>query len=508
MKVFVAGGSGLVGRCLVNLLEETGLSYVSTYNSRPTKNGHRVNYENSEELRKFFEIHRPTVCVNCIVQRLTDVCEKNWDETKRVNIEIVDRLSRVCAEFGVYLIHISTDYVFDGKSQPNMVGARTNPLQNYGISKLISEMRVIANTTKYAIVRVPVLYCDVIENLEENAVTLIGKKVLNQICTTSEDDYSIRRPVYIPDFCKYLLSLVQEPKNGTFHFYNPNDRVTKYEIAKRIADYLGKSHAHIRPSNATNSNIANRPYDTELKDEQYSIHAYSFTPLDEGIRRCFHRLRHPNLFRSPDASKCFLLMDLDGTLLDTDRVHYEAYRVALTAYDIDLLYCDFDKAINHGSIEAMLSELGLPVTEFENVKKSKYLNMIFSGKGVKTIDGAQEFLENCIERGVNLAIVTNTSRKVVEFYKSVVPILNRVPNWICREDYMTAKPNDECYKLALSRFYKNEPYIIGFENTLNGYKALKTTANCVYFITDSKSPNYVEATKEDVFLIENFRHFL
>jgi beta-phosphoglucomutase-like phosphatase (HAD superfamily) len=156
----------------------------------------------------------------------------------------------------------------------------------------------------------------------------------------------------------------------------------------------------------------------------------------------------------------------------------------------------------------MLSELGIPITEFENVKKSKYLNMLSSGKNIKAIDGAQEFMENCIERGMNLAIVTNTSRKVVEFYKSVVPILNQVPNWICREDYTIAKPNDECYKLAISRFYKNEPYIIGFENTLNGYKALKTTAKCVYFITDSKSPNYVEATKEDVFLIENFRHFL
>ena len=102
MKVFVAGGSGLVGRCLVNLLEETSLPYVSTYNSRPTKNGHRVNYENSEELRNFFEIHRPTVCVNCIVQRLTDVCEKNWDETKRVNIDIADRLSFAVRPFPCY----------------------------------------------------------------------------------------------------------------------------------------------------------------------------------------------------------------------------------------------------------------------------------------------------------------------------------------------------------------------------------------------------------------------
>jgi dTDP-4-dehydrorhamnose reductase/beta-phosphoglucomutase-like phosphatase (HAD superfamily) len=493
---------------MIDLLVENNIEYVSTYNSRPTKNGYRVNFDSYEEIRNFVELHRPTVCVNCIVQRLTDVCEKDWDETKRVNIDIVDRLSKVCAEFGVYLLHISTDYVFDGKIQPNMVGAAQNPLQNYGISKLISEMRVSANASLYAIVRVPVLYCDAIENLEENAVTLIGKKVLNQIHKTSEDDYSIRRPVYIPDFCKYLLSLIQTPKNGTFHFYNPYDRLTKYEIAKKVAEFLGKSHAHIAPSNIVNSNVANRPYDTELKDSQYSIDAYSFTPLDEGIRRCFYKWKHPALVGSVDANKCFLLMDLDGTLLDTDKVHYEAYKSALSAYNVELLYSDFEKAINNTSIDVLLTNLGIPITEFENVKKAKYSKMVSSEAQVKLLDGVEEFLESCLTNGVNMAIVTNTSRNVVDFYKRVVPILNRIPNWICREDYNEAKPNDECYKLATARFYKNEPYTIGFENTLNGYNAIKSSVDCVYFITDKQNTNYSKMTKEDVFMIPDFRHFL
>jgi len=507
MKVLVAGGSGLLGRSLINLLEKTNIDYVSTYNSRVIKNGYKIDYNNHEELTRFFEIHRPSLCVNCIAQRLPDVCEKNWDETKRINIDIADRLSKVCSVFGVYFIHISTDYVFDGNKQPNTTTSKLNPMQNYGISKLISELRVSANTTLLTIVRVPVLYCDQVENLEESPITLIGKKILNQVELTNEDNYSIRRPVYVPDFCKYLLSLIQSPKQGTFHFYNPNDRLTKYEIAKRIAEFLGKNHTHITPINTVNNN-ANRPYDTELYDSQYSIYDYLFTPVDECIHRCFYKWKHPNLMQSPDAARCFLLMDLDGTLLDTDRLHYEAYKSALIPYNIDLEYNTFDNAINESSIDKMLLDLGVPGTELTNVKKSKYIHMISYGDQVKLIEGVHEFLEGCLIKGVNIAIVTNTSRNVVNFYKGVIPILNQVENWICREDYTNAKPDSECYKLAMDRFYKKEEYIIGFENTLNGYYAVKPLSHCVYFITDMANTNYAKAAKEDIYLIRNFRHFI
>jgi dTDP-4-dehydrorhamnose reductase/beta-phosphoglucomutase-like phosphatase (HAD superfamily) len=506
MKILVAGGSGLLGRSLINLLEKAKIEYVPTYNSRVIKNGYKIDYNNLEELTRFFEIHRPSVCVNCIAQRFPDICEKNWNETKRINIDIADRLSKVCSIFGVYFIHISTDYVFDGNNQPNTTTSKVNPIQNYGISKLISELRVTANTRLLTIVRVPVLYCDQVENLEESPVTLIGKKILNQVDLTNEDNYSIRRPVYVPDFCKYLLSLIQSPKHGTFHFYNPNDRVTKYEIAKQIAEFLGKNHTHITPINTIN-NHSNRPYDTELYDSQYSIHDYSFTPLEECIHRCFYKWKHPNLMRSPEAARCFLLLDLDGTLLDTDVLHYEAYKSALVPYNINLEYNTFVNAINNTSIDDMLLNLGVTATELTNVKKSKYTNMISYGEQVKLIEGVNEFLQSCLTNGVNMAIVTNTSRGVVNFYKEVVPILNQIENWICREDYTKPKPDSECYKLAIERFYKKEEYIIGFENTLNGYYALKPVSHCIYFITDMTNTNYAKIAKEDIFLIRNFRHF-
>ena len=353
----------------------------------------------------------------------------------------------------------------------------------------------------YTIIRVPVLYCDNIENLEENAVTLIGKKVLNQIEATYEDDYSIRRPVYIPDFCKFILTCMREVKRGVYHFYNPHIKTTKYEMAKQIANILGKRHEHILPSDTSKCNMANRPRDTELIDTQYNIYDYAFTPLEDGLRRCFSKLIHPPLF-DPAASKDFFLMfDLDGTLVDTDGTHYESYKHALGAYGVDLSWECFERAINEHSIEHMLEELGIPVSEYGNIKKAKTDRFLTSH--IKFIDGAERLLEHCVSNNVNMVVVTNTSRVIVDYIISQLPVLGKVQNWITREDYFAPKPNKECYELALRRYYKNERYKIGFENSLNGYRSIKDMADCVYFITSKLAYNYRAMKKEDVYLHSN-----
>lgn len=91
---------------------------------------------------------------------------------------MVYNTSYICNKLNIKFIHISTDYVFDGLSQPNYPESVKNPLQNYGISKLISEYRVINNCNNYVIIRTPVLYSK-LSKIHDNAVTLIGKNLMN-----------------------------------------------------------------------------------------------------------------------------------------------------------------------------------------------------------------------------------------------------------------------------------------------------------------------------------------
>ena len=102
---------------------------------------------------------------------------------------------------------------------------------------------------------------------------------------------------------------------------------------------------------------------------------------------------------------------------------------------------------------------------------------------LKLIEGAQEFINNIIENNINYCIVTNSSYDTVELYKNNIPILNKLNNWIYRENYNKPKPSGECYELAIKKYYSNEKYIIGFENSICGLKALQQITKIIYFVT-------------------------
>jgi dTDP-4-dehydrorhamnose reductase len=501
MTILITGASGLLGRCLINECEKNNIKYIGTYNTRPIPNGIQINFNNIDDIKTKMVQNNIKVCINCIVQRQVDICENNWEETKKVNIDMVDNLAKVCNSLNVHLIHISTDYVFDGKNAPYYPENETNPLQNYGISKLISEKRVINNTDKYTIIRVPVLYSDNIENLSENAVTIIGKKVLNQIEETSEDNYSIRRPVYIPDFCEFILSFIQNTRVGIFHYYNQFDKTTKYRTALSIGEYLQKPTNHIKPISEF-SNMASRPYDTQLVDSKYDISQFNKITLDEGIKRCFKKWKHPVISLTTNNTDLFLMFDLDGTILDTEGIHYESYRKALNYYNIELTRQKFDELINFSSIDNFIKEIAND--KYNEIKEVKTKYML-DETNIKFMSGVEDFLTNLISNDINFVIVTNTSYHIVNHYKKCIPLLNSVKKWICKEDYDNPKPNNECYKLAINKYYNNEKYIIGFENTINGFNAIKNEVDCVYFITTKDSVNYSKIKKEDIYLISSFK---
>lgn len=504
MAVLIAGASGIVGRCLSQILHNNGIKHVVTYNTRKIANGYKINMENEGELNAFLKTNNIKICVNCVVQRQVNFCETNWNEIKKINVDSVDKLSKQCECLGIYLIHLSTDYVFDGSNTPNCPyypHSNTNPIQNYGKSKLIAEKCVIANmlSGKYTIIRVPVLYTAHYEQLSETAVTLICKKVLNSVEEVKEDDLSIRRPVYVNDFCYFIMSFIKNQCHGIYHFYNPIDKTTKYEIAKKISNYLGKDMSHIIPDKSADMT---RPYDTELKDDKHDIYQYFKTNLEEGIKLCFSKWKHPDIIHCNDES-IFIMMDLDGTLLDTDVIHYNAYADALKLHNINLTYQEYEKIINMSSIDDFILSNEL---EYDKIKEKK-TQYILETNEIKFVDGAETFLKSLLNNKINFVIVTNTSSRVIAHYKRCIPILNKIQKWICREDYIIPKPNSEAYATALHKYYKNEKYTIGFENTWNGYQSIKNMVQNVYFVTNKKSFIYNTIKNEDIYIIKDYNHF-
>ena len=212
MKVLLCGGSGLVGRVIIKIFNERNEgSIIGTYNTKKYSNCIKLNFMDTNKLEKKISEINPDICISNIAERQNETCEKEWNKIKKVNIDIPYNLSVICKKLNIFLVHISTDYVYDGLNPPFNPKTNTNPLQNYGISKLIAEKRIIStfnDEKKYLILRVPVLYSDSLLSLKESAVPLIIKKVMNKVETFYEDNYSIRRPVFIEDFANFIINTI------------------------------------------------------------------------------------------------------------------------------------------------------------------------------------------------------------------------------------------------------------------------------------------------------------
>ena len=287
--ILVCGASGLVGKELCNLLDEKNIDYIGTYNNNKIDkpNYFKIDFSNPDNLETFLKEKNITCCVFSIVERLTDVCENDWNKTKQTNIELVHITSFVCNKLNIRFVHISTDYVFDGSRQPNYPDSPKNPLQNYGISKLISEYRVQKNCTSYAIIRTPVLYSEN-SKIHDNAVTLIGKNLMDLRKTTlKEDNYCLRRPLFIRDLVVFIIEKCFSDDSDIFHFYNPHNKYSKFDMCNKIRSIIQNKDVVIEPNNAKSYGIAARPYDTDLCDNKYDIQKYEFTDFNKTLELCF-----------------------------------------------------------------------------------------------------------------------------------------------------------------------------------------------------------------------------
>jgi dTDP-4-dehydrorhamnose reductase len=493
MLICVCGASGLVGKELCQFLFQHNIPFIGTYNTNKptqfTENMYKVS-DYSLFLKEHPEI---TICINLIVQRLTDVCETNWNETKYINIHLAEQIAILCNHLNIRLIHLSTDYVFDGKTQPNYPNSLKNPLQNYGISKLIAEYRIqsVLSENKYCIIRIPVLYSDM-SDIYNNAITMIAENLMDlRKIVKKEDNYCIRRPLFIKDLCPFILHVIQTNKTGIYHFYNPTHQFTKYEIAVKIANILNVSYDHIIPENAV-IGLSSRPYDTQLMEDKLNMDTFTFTDFDLSLQQYFSKYS----IHKEDTHSFFMLIDLDGTLIDSNNAHYTAYYNVFSKRQMDFISLEqWNILIQKNQLDDYLSSI---VDNVQEIKKEKYEEL--KNQEIPFIQNADVFIKCIIHNKINCCIVTNTNSETCELFKLKQPLLRKIKNWITREMYTLAKPSSECYELAIQKFYNGEKYIIGIEDTHAGYTALKPITNHIYMYNNNIHNN----EKKNCFQFNNY----
>jgi dTDP-4-dehydrorhamnose reductase/beta-phosphoglucomutase-like phosphatase (HAD superfamily) len=469
---------------------------------------------------ELLHLHHITTVIWLVVQRFTDICEKDWSLTKHTNVDLVDNITAICARLSIRFIHVSTDYVFDGFKQPNSPSDPTHPLQKYGMSKLMSEQIVqqayAADPTNYVILRVPVLYnanTAAHNALANNAVTVLVKPLLDLRLTAPlvhEDDLSIRRPVWVPDLVHFLiehvLTTTTPTLSGVHHFYNPHHLFTKYQMAAHIADFLKLTSGHrLRPNRQPPSaNAAPRPYDTQLHDPQLHtvIMQHPFTDFGSTIGQCFQRFQH-----DPRAiSKTLYMFDLDGTLVDSFAAHYTAYHRAFAKANRPFItYKEFTQVITSQHLDTYL-QTKYPDINMEAVRHDK--RTFFTASEVQWMPGAQALLTFLAANNGNFCVVTNTSQDTVSrlLAQPHLVTLNLVTQWITRDDCpLSPKPDPHPYTLAGERFKRHDTtQLVAIEDSYVGYCAAKGATDLVYWVT---SETNLPATN-DAFIVDSLEFFL
>src|SRR5690606_37549958 len=153
ISILVTGAQGQLGLTIQELYVGNS-AFDFTFTSKS-----ELDITNKREIEIFFEQYKFDYCINCAAYTNVEQAEKTPDLAYKVNAEAVKSLAEVCKEYETTLIHISTDYVFDGEKEiPYTIKDLPNPINEYGKSKLLGEQYVQEILQNYFIVRTSWLY--------------------------------------------------------------------------------------------------------------------------------------------------------------------------------------------------------------------------------------------------------------------------------------------------------------------------------------------------------------
>ncbi len=212
------------------------------------------------------------------------------------------------------------------------------------------------------------------------------------------------------------------------------------------------------------------------------------------------------------------LFDFDGLLVNTEELHFRAYKQMCDRFGFDLDWSFQQYAeIAHISSQGLREEIykkfpGLAASyphwdELYQEKTLSYLDLLRRGQ-VQLMPGAGEFLHEIVKRNKKTCVVTNSSRQMVEAIIDCHPALQLIDVWVTREDYDKPKPDPECYIKAIKEFISTEGKAIGFEDSPRGLQALLNSDAAAVLITEIEYPTLYELMDERVRRFHSFTDLL
>lgn len=282
-KILVTGANGQLGM-EIRELEKSFPDFDFVFLTREDFPVH-----DAERARRLFETHSPAFFINCAAYTAVDKAESERELAFQVNAEAVGTIASLCEKYKCRLIHISTDYVFDGKgTSPYLPDSPTGPQSVYGASKLAGEQKARAANPDCIIIRTSWVYSEFGKNFVKTMLRLMGEK--SEIGVV-EDQWG--SPTYAADLAEAIMKIIAGDNwvPGIYHFSNTG-AITWHQFASTIRD-LGGYNTVVNPIPSSAYPVpATRPsysvMDTESIAKTFDI---TLKPWQESLAVCLDRLK-------------------------------------------------------------------------------------------------------------------------------------------------------------------------------------------------------------------------
>ncbi|MFO8147572.1 MAG: dTDP-4-dehydrorhamnose reductase [Bacteroidota bacterium] len=277
--VLVTGASGQLASCIKKFSEtEDSIDWLFMDSSE-------IDITSKCDLEGCFKSKRIDYCINTAAYTNVEKAESEQEKAFKVNADAVKNLAVICKKNSTVLIHISTDYVFDGNaSKPYSETDTTNPINVYGASKLKGETCIQANMDEYFIFRASWLFSEFGHNFYKTILKKAAENATLNITTAQTGT-----PTNANHLAQLILKLIREKNSnyGLYHFSNSGE-TTWYGFAEeilRVSNNLGK--IQLNKDNSYKTIAARPPY--SVLDKQKLIETLMFNPVswEEAVQEVY-----------------------------------------------------------------------------------------------------------------------------------------------------------------------------------------------------------------------------
>lgn len=281
--ILITGANGQLGQEFKSLADSFP-QYHFLFTGRD-----ELSLENDISIINFFRQHKVEYCVNCAAYTAVDKAETEFDRAYQVNAMGVSVLAAQCEKYKVKLIHISTDYVFNGQSpNPYKETEATDPVNKYGKSKLDGEQFCSRENPSAIIIRTAWVYSEFGNNFVKTMLRLMKERESINVVNDQ-----VGAPTYAADLAKAIMVIIESGKweQGIYHYSNAG-KISWYDFAVAIKE-LSASGCQVNP-------IPSSSYPTPAKRPAFSlldttkiktVYNIQIPVWKDSLRKCLHQLK-------------------------------------------------------------------------------------------------------------------------------------------------------------------------------------------------------------------------